>query len=119
MTRMAWLAIAVALVAAGCATPTREELRAQGERQIEMGQSDEAIRTFDRMHSLYPQDPAALYYLARAYHSKGDHGMAIVYYRAALDAAPWMTAAREGLVRAQRQSSIQTEETLRFVPSAP
>lgn len=93
---------------AGCAGPSREELRDEAIAQFQVGRLDQARQALGELLSQYPSDPEGLYYMGRVCHAEGDLSQAIYYYRACLDAQPSFAAAQEWLAKAERETNQKT-----------
>jgi hypothetical protein len=61
-------------------TPTQKELVLKGYSAFERGDFDEAVRRYEALAEIAPDDPQALYNLATAYARQGETGLAIWRY---------------------------------------
>ncbi len=109
------LALLTAILAGGCAGPSRQQLLNEASNEFYLGQVDRASQSLDQLAKRYPADPEVRYLQGRVAHAQQAWPQALYYYSAALDAAPWHDRARTWRARAERESGLKAS-TLRFVP---
>lgn len=92
--------LAATLLLSGCTQNVRT-LREEGVREFQLGRMEIARAYFRQVLREEPSDPAALYYMGRIAHDRGDLGRAVYYYQCCLDADPGFPTAGEWLLRAR------------------
>ena len=122
MKHLAWLPIAVALavLGAGCAPDADQFSAANREKAIsafQVGHIAEAKAMFQRALSWNPAEPEALYYMGRIACTEQDWIKAVGFFDLCLNADPSFPTAREWLKYAEDASGLG--DKLRSTPPSP